>query len=348
MIVIQLKGGFILKKWIYGLIALVVIVVSISFINFEKKKVYNIATATTGGTYYPIGVGMGQLWTKFYKSENIKFNGTSSAGSIENIDLMKQGEADFSILQGLISTQASKGEGLYEGKPYKELRSIAMIWPNVEHFVIMDKHKKIGDISDIKGNSFSVGPRASGTEVSTVTIMEGLELTKKDIRPEYLGYDDTISSMRDGRLSGGSLPAGVPVAAITDMMASGIKASVLDVTDEQLEKINEVSPAWYRYVIKSGTYPKQTEDINTIAQPNILVTTSEMDDDLIYNMTKILYENKKFMDGVHNSAKEMKLETALDGLATPLHPGAYKYFKEQGLKIPTELIPEEIKNKGGK
>lgn len=331
-----------MKKYI-SFMLIVVLCLTLSACNFEKKKVYNIATASTGGTYYPIGVGMGQLWTKHYKEKNIKFNGTSSAGSVENIDLMKKGEAEFAILQGLISTMASEGSGIYEDKPYKELRSIAMIWPNVEHFVLMDSKVKTGTISDIKGKSFSVGPRASGTEISTVTMMEGLKLTKDDIRAEYLGYDDTISSMRDGRLDGGSLPAGVPVSAITDMTASGVKASILEVTKKQLKDINNVSEAWYPYTIKKGTYPKQDKDIHTIAQPNILVTTSKMSEKQVYDMTKILYDNKKFMDGVHNSAKDMKLETALDGLKTPLHPGAYKFFKEKGLKIPNELIPPEVK-----
>ena len=328
-----------------GLSVIMILLMSLSVLagcNFEKKEIYNIATASTGGTYYPIGVGMGQLWTENYRDQNIKFNGQSSAGSVENIDLMKNGEADMSILQNLISTQAYKGSGVFEGNEYKDLRAIGMIWPNVEHFVLMNSEVDSGDISDIEGNSFSVGPQASGTEQSTMTMMEGIGLDKSNIRPEYLGYDDTISSMRDGRLDGGSLPAGVPVSAITDMLASNLSATILEVTDEQLAQINEVADAWYPYTIEAGTYPRQEEDIQTIAQPNVLVATPEMDTEFVYDLTKILYENQEFMIGVHNSAKEMKVETALEGLNTPLHAGAYKYFDEQGLDIPEKLKPIEL------
>ncbi|MFD2830638.1 TAXI family TRAP transporter solute-binding subunit [Corticicoccus populi] len=311
--------------------------------NFQKKEIYNIATASTGGTYYPIGVGLGQLWTEHYRDQNIKFNGQASAGSVENIDLMKNGEADFSILQGLISTQAAEGSGIYEGEQFEELRAVGMIWPNVEHFVLMDSEVETGDISDIEGKSFSVGPQASGTEQSTLTMMEGVGLTKENIRPEYLGYDDTISAMRDGRLNGGSLPAGVPVSAITDMYASGVNATVLDVTEAQVEAINSVVNTWYPYTIEAGTYPRQEEDIETIAQPNVLVTTSELDEEFVYNLTKILYENREYMINIHNSAREMQIETALEGLNTPLHEGAYRYFEEQGLEIDENLIPEELK-----
>lgn len=309
----------------------------------SEKQFITIATASTGGTYYPIGVGLGNLWSKELGDEGINASGQSSAGSVENIDLMKQGEADFSILQGLIADQAYKGEGSFNGNAYKDLRSVTMIWPNVEHFVLKDKEIKTNSISDIEGQSFSVGPQASGTEQSTLVMMEGIGLTKADITPEYLGYDDTISAIRDGRLNGGSLPAGLPVAAITDMYASNVGASVLEVTDEQFEKISAVSNAWYQYTIPAETYPNQTKEIKTIAQPNILAASIDLDEETVYKLTKAMFENLDFMYEVHNSAKEMKLETALDGLPTPLHIGAYKYYQEAGIEVPEELIPPEAK-----
>lgn len=310
----------------------------------SKPTFLTIATASTGGTYYPIGVGMGNLWSEKLADQGIKATGQSSAGSVENIDLLKKGEAQLAILQGLIGAQAYQGKGgSFEGNAYKDLRSISMLWPNVEHFVLMNNKIKTGTIEDIKGNSFSVGPQASGTEQSTIVMMEGIGLTKEDIKPEYLGYDDTISAMRDGRLDGGSLPAGIPVAAITDMYASGVNASVLEVTDEQLEAINNIFNTWYRFVIPAGTYPKQDKDIQTIAQPNFLAVSKELDEELVYTLTKTLYENLEEMHKVHDSAKHMSLETALDGLPAPLHAGAYKYFKEAGLEVPDHLIPPEAK-----
>ncbi|MBM7703010.1 TAXI family TRAP transporter solute-binding subunit [Metabacillus iocasae] len=316
---------------------------SMGVANGSKRTFISVATASTGGTYYPIGVGLGNVWTELLYDEGIKANGQSSAGSIENIHLLSNDEAQVAILQGLIASQAYDGQNSFEGKAYKDLRTISMLWPNVEHFVLMNREKETGTIADIKKNSFSVGPQASGTEASTLVIMQGLGLTKKSIAPEYLGYDDTISAMRDGRLDGGSLPAGVPVGAITDMYASNVKASVLDVTDEQLDAINAVSNSWYRFTIPAGTYPKVDQDIQTIAQPNLLATSKEMDADIIYKLTKTMYENLDKVYDIHKSAHNIKLETALDGLSVPLHEGAYRYFKEVGLEIPKELVPPEAK-----
>lgn len=308
----------------------------------KDYQYFSIATASTGGTYYPIGVGMGNLWTEELMDQGIRATGQSSAGSVENIDLLQKGEAQLAILQGLIGDQAFNGTGIYEGRSYEDLRSITFLWPNVEHFVLQNNQIETGTIADIEGKGFSVGPQASGTEQSTLAIMRGIGLTTADIQPEYLGYDDTISAMRDGRLHGGSLPAGVPVTAITDMYASGVRADVLDVSDEQLESINEHFNVFFRYNIPAGTYPRKEEDIQTIAQSNFLATDKELDDEIIYLLTKTLYENLEFMYEVHNSAREMSLEAALNGLSVPLHPGAYKYYEEQGIDIPEELRPPEL------
>jgi len=311
----------------------------------ERREFIPIATASAGGTYYPIGVGLGNLWSEILVEEKVRATGQSSAGSVENIQLLKNGEAKVAILQGLIGAQAYEGRGgNFEGRPYEELRSISMLWSNVEHFVLMDNEITTGTISDIDGKSFSVGPQASGTEQSTIVIMEGLGLSKKNIKPEYLGYDDTISAMRDGRLDGGSLPAGIPVSSIMDMAASGVKASVLDVTDEQLNSINSVFNTWFRFTIPAGTYTGIDKEIQTIAQPNFLAVTTELDEDLVYKLTKTIYENIDEVHKIHNSAKEIQLETALNGLPAPLHIGAYKYFVEAGLDVPEHLIPPEAKD----
>ncbi len=303
------------------------------------KEYLTIATASSGGTYYPIGVGLGNVWSD--NIEGMNATGQSSAGSVENIDLLRNGEADVAILQGLIGAQAVDGTGNFEGEPYDGLRSISMLWPNIEHFILADDKVDTGTISDIEGKSFSVGPQASGTEQSTLVMMEGVDLTKDDIKPEYLGYDDAISAMRDGRLDGASTPAGVPVSAITDMYASGYKGTVLEVTDEQLDEINSIYNTWYRFVIPGGTYPKVDEDIETIAQPNFLGVSEEMSEDTAYEITKAIYENLDDVQGIHSSAEEVTLETALDGLPAPLHIGAYKYFEEQDMDIPDELVPPE-------
>jgi|Deesub1362A_J573_1020465.scaffolds.fasta_scaffold02725_2 hypothetical protein len=304
----------------------------------------NITTATTGGTYYPVGVGMATLWTdKLRKTDGISVSAQSSAGSVENVDILRNKEADLAIMQGLIGAMAWKGVGPFEGKPYKDMRSIGALWFNVEHFVIKKDLVKTGNVEDMKGLRFSIGASGSGTERSTLTIMEGIGVSTDDITVERLGYTETAQAMKDGRLDGGSFPGGAPVAAVSDLFASPIEIQVLEFTDEQLAKINEVFPSWDRWVIKPGTYSGQDEPINTIAQPNWLAVNADVDEEIVYKLTKTIFENLDYLHGVHAATKQIKLETIFKGVPVPLHPGAIKYYKEQGLEIPERLIPDEAK-----
>ncbi|MBZ4686858.1 MAG: uncharacterized protein PWQ96_521 [Clostridia bacterium] len=329
---------------------LVILILTVSLVGCSSgggegsgRKFLTISTASTGGTYYPVGVGMATLWTEKLAGEGIKVSAQSSAGSVENVDILRKGEAELAIMQGLIGAMAWKGKGVFEGKKYEGLRSISMLWPNVEHFVLAEETVKTGNIMDIKGIRMSVGPSGSGTERSTLTILEGLGLSTGDITPEYLGYTEAATAMKDGRIQGASMPAGPPVAAVADLFASPIDVQVLEFTEENLKGINSVFDTWYMYEIPAGTYSGQDKPIQTIAQPNWLAVSDTTDEEVVYKLTKTLFENLDYMYGVHDSAKNIKLETALSGLPAPLHPGAYKYYKEQGMEIPEKLIPPELK-----
>ncbi|MFI8418141.1 TAXI family TRAP transporter solute-binding subunit [Serratia sp. NPDC078593] len=319
----------------------VVTLAVIGKVENAHKTFLSVATASTGGTFYPMGVGLANVWSNQLKPDGIQVTGQSSAGSIENIDLLQKNEAQLAILQSLIATEAFEGVRNFDHRAYKDLRAISMLWPNVEHFVMLESKVKDGTLNDIAGTRFSVGPQASGTEQSTIVILQGVALSKKSISPEYLGYGDTVSAMRDGRLDGGALPAGVPAAAVTDMYASGIPSRILDVTDEQLTQINTIANAWFRFDIKPNTYPRQTKSVATIAQPNILVSIRQIDEKIIYDLTKTLFENLPAVHQVHSAAKYISLENALKGVSVPLHIGAYRYFREVGVQIPDYLIPPE-------
>lgn len=296
-----------------------------------------IATATTGGTYYPVGVAIGTLVSvKLAAKDGITATAINSAGSGENIQMLKNKEADMAILQALFGLEAYNGKGQYKDQAFKDFRSVTMLWENVEHFALLKKYAKTGTISDIKGlhEKFSIGKRGSGTEGSGLAILSSLGIDiEKDTTPEYLGYDPSVQAMMDGRVAGANIPAGPPVAAITQLYAQlgAEKAVVLDFTDEQLAKVDKEYPIWNRYVIPAGTYPSQDKAINTIAQPNFLACRADLPDEVVYKITKTIYENLPFLHNIHKATEAMKLERATKGLPTPLHPGAEKYYREAGV-----------------
>jgi TRAP transporter TAXI family solute receptor len=333
-------------KWFKGFLATSAAAAVLATGALANEQKYIIATASTGGTFYPVGVGIATIASlKLAKTNNMTFSAITSAGSGENIDMMEKGEVDFSIIQGLFGSMAWQGKATYANNAKKGLRSVSMLWQNVEHFVVTSDTAKTGNIKDLKNlydESFSIGGRNSGSRVSAETIMEALAIDYTKMNIQYLGYTPSSTALQDRKIKGMNTPAGAPVSAVTNAFASigADRIKVLDFSDADIKKIDEAYPVWTRYVVPSGTYPGQKEDINTIAQPNLLVVNEETPEEVVYMLTKTMYENLPFLNTVHQATKVMSLQKAIDGLPMPLHKGALKYYQEQGINVPARLIQE--------
>lgn len=329
--------------FVFFLCLLVCSQICLSQVRGTKTRLI-LATATTGGTYYPVGVAIATLTTtQLEKTDGILMTAITSAGSGENIQLLKNREADLAIIQSLNGEMARQGKGRYEDDPQPYLRSISVLWENVEHFVILEKFSDSGDMSDLKNirkKHFSIGRRGSGTEISGREILKSLGYSpEKDFRLSFLGYASSANALQNGRIVGMNIPAGPPASAITQAYASiGVKnLRILEFTEDQLRSVNAVYPVWKRCVIPSGTYPGQKEVIQTISQPNILVTHKDLSDEVVYKIVKTMYENLDYLKKIHQATRVMSLDSAFTGLSIPLHPGALRYYEEMGLSVPSKL-----------
>lgn len=308
---------------------------------------YLLATASTGGTYYPVGVALSTLIkVKLQPTQKINLSAINSAGSAENIKLMRTGETQFAILQGLYGSYAWNGTGpLVDEGPQTNLRSVSMLWQNVEHFVVTSKHATTGTIADVlaladKDVHAAFGKQNSGTIGSNRTILKNLGV---DLDTQFSlvhgGYGASAGDLQDGKVEIISTPAGVPVSAITKAFAAlGDGIRLLSFTPEQAEKADSGLNLWTPYLIPAGTYPSQAADVSTIAQPNFLAVRADVDVEHVYKIVKTIYENLGFIQAIHKATLAMTLEKAIAGLPMPLHPGAARYYKEAGVKIPPELL----------
>lgn len=256
--------------------------VSVLFMTFATAPAaaggdYLLATASTGGTYYPVGVALSTLVkVKLQPSDKINLSAINSAGSGENIKLLRDNEAQFAILQGLYGAYAWKGTGPLEKEgPQTELRSMTMLWQNVEHFVVESGYAKTGTMADLvglKGKPAGFGKKNSGTIGSNRAILSNLRIDlDKDFDLFYGGYGASASALQDGKVDAISTPAGVPVSAITKAFAAlGDRITLLGFTDEEVTTADGGLGLWTPYVIAADTYPGQSKEVTTIAQPNFL------------------------------------------------------------------------------
>lgn len=333
------------KKTTFVVAAVALLFSSVATVQAVEERSYLLATASTGGTYYPVGVALSTLVkVKLQPKQKIGMSAINSAGSGENIKLLRDNEVQFAILQGLYGSYAWNGTGpIAKEGPQKHLRSVTMLWQNVEHFTINKKFAKTGTASDLvgmKGQTMAMGKKNSGTLGSNTVLLKNLGVDiATDYKLVHVGYGPSADALQNGQVAGMGTPAGAPVSAVTKAIASmGDRITVLDFTDEQLKTADGGMGLWTRYVIPAGTYPNQKKDIRTIAQPNFLAVRADLDEDAVYQITKATYENLPFLNAIHGATKVMAVEKAIAGLPVPLHPGAAKYYKEVGIKIPASLL----------
>jgi len=320
-----------------------ILLLSLPHQAWADNKDYVLNTASTGGTYHPVGTAIATLSkVKLLPKEKFSLTAVNSAGSGANVQAMGAGTADFAILQGLFGSYAATGTGPISA-PQKNLRSVTMLWQNVEQFVVANSAVKSGTVSDLmalKGSNAGMGAKNSGTLGSNKVLLSGMGIDiEKDFSLMYGGYGPTADALANGQLVTAGIPSGPPTGAITKLMAGNSgKFTILDVTAEEAKKMDGGRLLWTPYTIKAGTYPGQNKDISTIAQPNFLAVNENVDENHVYLLTKTMFANLPFLQAIHPATKAMAIEKAMAGLPVPLHPGAAKYYKEIGMTIPSHLV----------
>ena len=310
----------------------------------QEDTDYVLSTASTGGTYHPVGTAIATLSkVKLLPDEKFSLTAVNSAGSGANVQAMAAGTADFAILQGLYGSYAATGTGPVS-EPQQNLRAVSMLWQNVEQFLLANDLVESGTVSDMmkaKGQPVAMGKENSGTLGSNEVLLSGLGVDfANDFEFVYAGYGPSVEAMANGQAVGAGIPAGVPTSAITQLMSSnGDAFTLLSVTEEEATKMDGGRGLWTPYTIPAGTYPGQDADVATVAQPNFLAVNADVDENHVYLLTKTIYENLPFLQAIHPATKAMALDKALAGLPVPLHPGAARYYEEAGVEVPDGLKP---------
>ncbi len=288
-----------------------------------------------------MGVALSTLVTAVPDAE-FALTAISSAGSMENIKLLRDNQAQFGLLLSIFAAWAWEGQGPIKN-PQKNLRSISAMWPNVEHFVLSSNLVTSGTLSDlgsIKDERYVLGMRNSGAEHTGIYILESIGIDYKNaFTMGYMGYSASAGAMQDGNIVGMNVPAGAPVTAITQAYAQlGDQMTILDFSQDELEKVNREFPIWDFYTMPPGTYPYQDKPIRTASSPNVFVVRDDVPAEIVYQLTKLLWENLSTLQEIHSATKQMRLADALKGIPIPLHPGALRYYQEKGIDIPQHLL----------
>ncbi|KDR96196.1 hypothetical protein SAMN02745945_01926 [Peptoclostridium litorale DSM 5388] len=316
-----------ITKKITAIILALVVIMAATVGCSDGKRFFNITTGGTGGTYYPVGGALAEVLSN--NVENLAATAQAGNASVANCNLILNHETESAFVQNNVAYWAYEGIGSFEGKKVENVRGVASLYPEAIQLVAL-KDSGINSVEDLKGKKVSVGEQGSGVDFDVQNIFNAHGLTYEDVQIDYLSFSEAAQKIKDKQIDAAFVTAGYPTSSIIDISLAR-EINIVPIAEEKIDKMIEKSPYYAKAVIPAGTYQGQDADIVTATTMAMWVVDEQVDEALVYDVTKALWENRDSLEAAHEKGKSVTIDTALDGMAIPLHPGAEKYYKEQGL-----------------
>ena len=307
----------------------------------QEMKFFRIGTGGAGGTYFPIGGLLANAISAPPGSTPCDQGGAcgvpglvaiaqTTNASVANVTGVQGGQMESGLAAADIVFQAFNGQGRFDRK-FDKLRVIANLFPEHMHLVL-PKGGKLGGIKDLRGKRVSIFQAGSGTQVVVLELLKLYGISNSDIQASELNPQQSADRMADGQLDAFFIVGGTPLAAISQLAATkGME--LYDFSDEERAAFLKAVPYYYEDTIKAGTYEGQSKEIKTVAVGAQWVVGAGVADNLVYDVTKALWNDnsRRLFDAGHAKARDIQLASALKAVNTPLHPGAERFYKEKGV-----------------
>ena len=303
---------------------------------------FRILTGGTVGTYFPIGGLIANAISNPPGSRPCTDGGScgvpglvasavASNGSVSNVAAIAAGNAQSGFVQSDVAYWAYNGTGIYDGRPKVDvLRAIASLYPESIQLVVR-KGTGIKSVRDLRGRKISLDEPGSGTLVDARLILQAFGLSEKELQAQYFPAQRVADNLRDGTIDGFFSVSGWPQSSVADLAAT-IGIELVPIAGPEVDKLVEQFSFFSKEEIPDNAY-KGVAGVQTVSVHAIWVTSTRQSEDLIYKITSALWHpsTRKLLDSGHAKGREIKLETATRGLGIPLHPGAERFYKDQGL-----------------
>jgi len=291
-----------------------------------------IGTGSQGGTYFGYGSGFGAMISE---ALDINAGAEITGGPVQNVTLVETGEHQLGFVTLGPADEARKGESpLMPGVPHEKVRALFPMYQTPLQAAVLAS-SDIEGFGDLSGKRVGVGP-AGGTSATYWTRFfenaEGFD----GVKTSNAGGSDTAGQLKDGLIDAFVYAAGLPTGAYAQLAVEN-DVRFLSMDEDTLAKMMDIVPAMAPFTIPAGTYEDQPEDLQTVSLWNFAITNEAMPESLAYEITRLAMENHDRMVTNHAAAKETLPENVLKNQVIPFHPGAVKWFEENGFEIPAEL-----------
>ena len=310
------------------LMALLLSLVMILGISSALADEIGFTTGGTGGMYYAYGTVLAQ-----YISNNtdVKINVAAGNGSMDNVDKLDMNVYQLGFVQNDVAYYALNGIRLFEGEPVDSFTALASLYTEAVQLVTIDP--EIKSVADLKGKRVSIGTNGSGVYFNALDFLAAYDLTEADISAQYLNFNDSSDSLKDGKIDAAFVVAGIPTASITEL-ATARPVYFIGLDDEHIDKLVEISGAYSRFIIPADAYGTDS-DVVTVGMKATIIANEKVTDEQAYTIVSTIFENKDAIVQVHAMGEKLDLEFASE-CGLPYHPGAAKYFAEKGITVETK------------
>jgi hypothetical protein len=285
-----------------------------------------LATGGTAGTYYPFGGAMAKIWNSKIKDMNVTAQTSGASG--ENVRLINKKEVELALVQSDTLDFAFNAKEAFK-EPLKGMSVIATLYPEIVQ-VVVAAGSPIKSFADLKGKKVGVGAPGSGTEANFRQLLDAYGMKKEDVNAQFLSFSESAEAFKDKHIDAFIVTAGIPNAGIMDVSTQN-EIRILDIPADVAAKLTQKYPFLAAVKVPANTYKGLTADVSTVAVNAVLIAGNQLKDDMVYNLTKTLFENQAELASAHAKGKELNAQYAVKGVSIPFHPGAVKYYKEKGL-----------------
>ncbi len=296
----------------------------------DKELKISIGTATPFGVYYTAGLGIADLVNKY--NDDIELTINATPGSVYNVNAVVDGEIDLGIVQSDHQYQAVKGCGLWKDTPQESLRFVCSLH-NEMISVMASVDSGITRPNDLRYKTINIGLPLSGTHSNAIDILnsvgidENIDVTLEEENPEY-----AVTMLHNGDIDAFFYTVAHPNSIFMEA-ADDDDTKVAFVPLKDIQGLTEKYPYYKKAVIPVSLYPgiANTADVETIGVGAALMTSEDASDDVIYNITKILFENMSAFKEKHQSFETITQPGMVEGAFAPIHPGAMRFYREVGM-----------------
>jgi len=304
----------------------------LSLSSSAEQQFVSIGTGGVTGVYYPTGGAICRLVNRNTKSHGIRCSVESTGGSVYNINTINAGELDLGIAQSDQQFNAVYGLGAFSTKgPDKDLRSAFSIYPEV-FTVLARKDADIKTFSDLKGKRVNVGNPGSGQRATMETVLDAMGMSFKDFKlVSELKSSEQSQALCDNKVDAIVFFVGHPNGSIKEATTS-CDSVLVSVSGPEIDKLLSQKPYYVSTAIAENMYRGNNDATTSIGAKATFVTSSKIDEDVVYQVVKAVFDNFKRFQKLHPALSTIKKEDMVtSGNTAPLHDGAKKYFKEVGL-----------------